>query len=144
MRVKMSRVEVEWQQDESVCRCLSESVGGAVTVTLFKHVARDFQVFGVVMRCKVERGTFPEYRWFLNDSRLEGRGSFYALGGAHNSSLSLSVGRHSSGVYQCQASDTFDKTTTIRSLKILINRDGTQSQSESNTEMFQKCLFTSW
>lgn len=94
------------------------------------------------MRCKVERGTFPEYRWFLNDSRLEGRGSFYALGGAHNSSLSLSVGRHSSGVYQCQASDTFDNTTTIRSLKILINRDGTQSQSESNTEVIVYILIT--
>lgn len=103
-----------------------------MTVTLHKHVARDFQVYGVLMRCQVERGTFPVYRWFLNNSRLEGREAFYAVGGTHNSSLSLSVGPHSSGLYHCQVSDTFDHTNTVTSPKILISRDGTQS--ESNTD----------
>ncbi|XP_056590475.1 cell adhesion molecule DSCAML1 isoform X2 [Triplophysa dalaica] len=117
-----------------------ESVGGAVTVTLFKHVAVDFQVFGVVMRCQVERGTFPQYHWYLNNSRLEGRGSFYAVGGTHNSSLSLSVGPHSSGFYHCHASDTFDNANTVRSLKIPINRDALNRVSTSVLVVVFSCL----
>ncbi|XP_057217767.1 B-cell receptor CD22 isoform X1 [Triplophysa rosa] len=117
-----------------------ESVGGAVTVTLFKHVARDFQVFGVVMRCQVERGTFPQYHWFLNNSRLEGRGAFYAVGGTQNSSLSLSVGPHSSGFYHCQVSDTFDNANTVRSLKTLINRDVLNRVSTSVLVVVFTCL----
>ncbi|XP_067287771.1 Fc receptor-like protein 5 isoform X2 [Pseudorasbora parva] len=100
-----------------------ESVGGAVTLTAITHMGRDFQVVGLLLRCTVERGTFPHYRWFLNSSRLEGRGAFYAVAWSDNSVLSLSVGRDSAGFYHCEASNSFDNSTSIRSPKMLINKE---------------------
>ncbi|ROL43741.1 Fc receptor-like protein 5 [Anabarilius grahami] len=100
-----------------------ESVGGAVTVTPFTHTGRDFQVVGLVLRCKVERGTFPFYHWFLNNSRLEGQGGFYAVAWSDESVLSLSVGQDSAGFYHCEASDRFDNSTSIRSPRMLINKE---------------------
>ncbi|XP_051769166.1 hemicentin-1 isoform X2 [Ctenopharyngodon idella] len=100
-----------------------ESVEGAVTVTPVTYMRRDFQVVGLDLRCKVERGTFPFYRWFLNNSRLEGQGGFYAVVLPDNSGLSLSVGRDSAGLYHCEASDRLDNSTSIRSPRILINKE---------------------
>ncbi|XP_016105151.1 platelet endothelial cell adhesion molecule isoform X1 [Sinocyclocheilus grahami] len=102
-----------------------ESVGGAVTVTPFKQVGLDFQVVNVELHCKVERGTFPQYSWFLNDSRLLGQGGFYA----DKFVLSLSVGRDSAGFYHCQASDRFDNSTSIRSPKMLISKEALNTVS---------------
>ncbi|XP_048028264.1 basement membrane proteoglycan isoform X1 [Megalobrama amblycephala] len=100
-----------------------ESVGGAVTMTPVTHTGRDFQVVGLVLRCKVERGTFPFYSWFLNNSRLEDRGGFYAVTWSDNSVLMLSVGQDSAGFYHCEASDRFDNSTSIRSPRMLINKE---------------------
>ncbi|XP_059394035.1 uncharacterized protein si:dkey-93h22.7 [Carassius carassius] len=100
-----------------------ESVGGAVTVTAFRHVALDFQVVSVELLCKVERGTFPNYSWFLNDSRLlDRRGSDQSL-------LLLSVDRHRAGFYHCQASDRFDNSSSIRSPKMLISKEALNTLS---------------
>uniref|UniRef100_A0A9J8AKS4 Si:dkey-93h22.7 n=1 Tax=Cyprinus carpio carpio TaxID=630221 RepID=A0A9J8AKS4_CYPCA len=104
-----------------------ESVGGAVTVTPLKHVGLDFQVVGMVLRCKVERGTFPHYSWFLNNSRLLGRGGFYSVAWSDESVLALSVGQDSAGLYHCQASDRFDNSTSIRSPEMLISKEGTEA-----------------
>ncbi|XP_026131674.1 Fc receptor-like protein 5 isoform X2 [Carassius auratus] len=102
-----------------------ESVGGAVTVTAFRHVALDFQVVSVELLCKVERGTFPNYSWFLNDSRLQdGGGSDQAL-------LLLSVDRHRAGFYHCQASDRFDNSSSISSPKMLISKEALNTLSPS-------------
>ncbi|XP_073682398.1 uncharacterized protein [Garra rufa] len=114
--------EGNWVLSESVS-LIVESVGGAVTMTPFTHVGLDFQVVGLVLRCKVERGTFPHYSWFLNNSRLVGRGGFYAVAWSDESVLSLAVGRDSAGVYHCQASDRFDNSTSIRSTKMLISKE---------------------
>lgn len=92
-------------------------------MTPFKHVGLDFQVIGVVLSCKVERGTFPHYSWFLNNSRLLGRGGFYAVSWSDESVLALSVGRDGAGFYHCQASDRFDNSTSIRSPKMLISKE---------------------
>ncbi|KAK7118967.1 hypothetical protein R3I94_020972 [Phoxinus phoxinus] len=100
-----------------------ESVGGAVTVTPVTHTGRDFQVVGLVLRCAVERGSFPHYRWFLNSTRLEGRGGFYAVAWSDGSVLSLSVGPDSAGFYHCEASDSFDNRTSVRSANMLINEE---------------------
>ncbi|XP_051532169.1 Fc receptor-like protein 5 isoform X2 [Myxocyprinus asiaticus] len=100
-----------------------ESVGGAVTMIPFKQVGRDFQVYGLVLRCSVERGTFPHYRWFLNKTRLEGRGGFYTVDWTDGSVLSLSVESRSAGFYHCEASDQFDNSTRVISPKMLINKE---------------------
>ncbi|KAK7127320.1 hypothetical protein R3I93_020030 [Phoxinus phoxinus] len=102
---------------------VKESVGGAVTVTPVTHTGRDFQVVGLVLRCAVERGSFPHYRWFLNSTRLEGRGGFYAVAWSDGSVLSLSVGPDSAGFYHCEASDSFDSRTSVRSANMLINEE---------------------
>uniref|UniRef100_A0A9J7XY73 Si:dkey-93h22.7 n=1 Tax=Cyprinus carpio carpio TaxID=630221 RepID=A0A9J7XY73_CYPCA len=106
-----------------------ESVGGAVTVTPLKHVGLDFQVVGMVLRCKVERGTFPHYSWFLNNSRLLGRGGFYSVAWSDESVLALSVGQDSAGLYHCQASDRFDNSTSIRSPEMLISKEALNTVS---------------
>lgn len=96
-------------------------------MTPLKHVGLDFQVVGMVLRCKVERGTFPHYSWFLNNSRLLGRGGFYSVAWSDESVLALSVGQDSAGLYHCQASDRFDNSTSIRSPEMLISKEGTEA-----------------
>ncbi|XP_050979319.1 Fc receptor-like protein 5 [Labeo rohita] len=104
-------------------RLIVESVGGAVTMTPLKHVDLDFQVVDLELRCKVEQGSFPRYSWFLNNSRLVGRGRFYAVVLSDESKLLLSVGRDSAGFYHCQASDRLDNSTSVHSPKMLINKE---------------------
>ncbi|XP_077100071.1 Fc receptor-like protein 5 isoform X1 [Siphateles boraxobius] len=120
--------EGNWVLSEPV-NLTVESVGGAVMVRPVTHTGRDFQVVGLVLLCKVERGTFPHYRWFLNGSRLQGRGAFYALAWSDDSVLSLSVGPDSAGLYHCEASDRFDNRTSIRSAQMLINEEVVNSVS---------------
>ncbi|XDV51099.1 hypothetical protein PO909_020045, partial [Leuciscus waleckii] len=113
--------EGNWVLSEPV-NLTVESVGGAVTVTPVTNTGRDFQVVSLDLLCKVERGTFPLYRWFLNSTRLEGRGGFYTVA-SDDSVLSLSVSPDSAGVYHCEASDSFDNTTSIRSAQMLISEE---------------------
>ncbi|XP_051966981.1 Fc receptor-like protein 3 [Xyrauchen texanus] len=114
--------EGNWQLSEPVSLTVV-SVGGAVTMIPFKHVGRDFQVYRLDVRCSVERGTFPHYRWFLNKTRLEGRGGYYAVDGTDGSVLSLTVESRSAGFYHCEASDRFDNSTSVLSPKMLINKE---------------------
>nr|XP_055040092.1 synaptogyrin-2b isoform X2 [Misgurnus anguillicaudatus] len=108
-----------WMLSEPISLTV-ESVGGAVMVTPFKHIGRDFEVFGLVLRCKVERGTFPHYDWYLNNSRLMGQGRFYVV---VRGDLVLNVGAKTSGIYHCEASDRFDNSTRITSPKMLISKE---------------------
>ncbi|XP_056324337.1 Fc receptor-like protein 5 [Danio aesculapii] len=127
MNIDMGRMkcnasnEGNWVMSEPT-RLFVEPVGGAVTLTPFTH-KKDFQVVGVGLLCKVERGTFPVYRWFHNGSRLTGRGVFYAVAYSDESFLSLSVGRNSDGFYHCDAADRFDNSSSISSAKMIISKE---------------------
>ncbi|KAK2874716.1 hypothetical protein Q8A67_021869 [Cirrhinus molitorella] len=114
--------EGNWILSEPV-NLIVETVRGAVTMTPVKHMGLDFQVVRVELRCKVERGTFPHYSWFLNNSRLVGQVGFYAVDWSDESVLSLSLGQDSAGFYHCQATDRFDNSTSIHSPKMLISNE---------------------
>ncbi|XP_056097750.1 Fc receptor-like protein 5 isoform X2 [Rhinichthys klamathensis goyatoka] len=131
--------EGNWVLSEPV-NLTGESVGGAVTVRPVTHTGRDFQVVGLVLLCKVERGTFPQYRWFLNSTRLEGRGGFYAVAWSDDSALALSVGPDSAGFYHCEASDRFDNRTSVRSAKMLINKEVLNSVSPALVLVVLSCF----
>ncbi|XP_031667361.1 Fc receptor-like protein 1 isoform X2 [Oncorhynchus kisutch] len=95
-------------------------VGGAVTMHYDNDVGEKFSIVGLRFYCSVERGTFPQYRWFLNGTVLEGRGEFYWV---EQSILLLSVGRSSAGTYHCEVSDSFDGTTVISSEARYIDKE---------------------
>ncbi|XP_058256186.1 Fc receptor-like protein 5 isoform X2 [Hemibagrus wyckioides] len=95
---------------------VKESVGGTVTMTLQKSTGKDFEVSGVLLNCKVERGMHPHYNWFINNARLEGQGSFYRTFHPDNSVLTVSLypNSGSAGFYHCEAFNSFDNTTRPR------------------------------
>ncbi|KAM9489972.1 uncharacterized protein ACWYII_002834 isoform 2-T2 [Salvelinus alpinus] len=100
------------------------SVGGAVTMHYDTDVGENFSIVGLRFYCSVERGTFPQYRWFLNRTVLEGRGDFYWVQNQTGQSiLLLSVGRSSAGTYHCDVSDSFDGTTVISSEERYIDKE---------------------
>uniref|UniRef100_A0A8K9Y0V3 Si:dkey-93h22.7 n=1 Tax=Oncorhynchus mykiss TaxID=8022 RepID=A0A8K9Y0V3_ONCMY len=102
------------------------SVGGAVTMHYDTDVGENFSIVGLRFYCSVERGTFPQYRWFLNGTVLEGRGEFYWVENQPEQSiLLLSVGRSSAGTYHCEVSDSFDGTTVISSEARYIDKEDT-------------------
>ncbi|XP_055773593.1 uncharacterized protein si:dkey-93h22.7 isoform X3 [Salvelinus fontinalis] len=99
-------------------------VGGAVTMHYDTDVGENFSIVGLTFYCSVERGTFPQYRWFLNGTVLEGRGDFYWVQNQPGQSiLLLSVGRSSAGTYHCDVSDSFDGTTVISSEERYIDKE---------------------
>lgn len=108
------------------CNTLTESVAGPVTVKVEKAVGQDFEVRGVWLECHVERGTFPQYSWFLNNKRLESKGSFYKT--FHTDHSALVVLLHprsgSDGDYSCEAVNSFDNTTSVSSPSTLISHEG--------------------
>ncbi|XP_052382062.1 platelet endothelial cell adhesion molecule [Oncorhynchus keta] len=98
-------------------------VGGALTMHYDTDVGENFSIVGLRFYCSVERGTFPQYRWFLNGTVLEGRGEFYWVENQPEQSiLLLSVGRSSAGTYHCEVSDSFDDTTVISSEAMYIDK----------------------
>ncbi|XP_045546850.1 platelet endothelial cell adhesion molecule isoform X2 [Salmo salar] len=100
------------------------SVGGAVTMHYDTDVGENFSIVGLRFYCSVERGTFPQYRWFLNGTVLEGRGDFYWVENQPEQSiLLLSVGRSSAGTYHCDVSNSFDGTTVISSEERYIDKE---------------------
>ncbi|XP_076001818.1 LOW QUALITY PROTEIN: uncharacterized protein LOC142994829 [Genypterus blacodes] len=106
-------VKSEWMDLEYV------QVGEPVELKYKYDIGSDFAVTGLTVYCTVAKGTQPQFRWFLNKTSLEGKGSFYWV---HHlppvmSKLILSVGRSSAGTYHCEAWDSFDSTTVIRSRK---------------------------
>ncbi|TRY82669.1 hypothetical protein DNTS_032601 [Danionella cerebrum] len=101
-----------------------ESVRGAVSISLtHTHISQDFRMQGVYLRCSVEQGSFPQFRWFLNGSRLEDRGTFYSLGWSDHAHLSLALGRESDGFYRCEATDNFDNSSSISSTTFRISHE---------------------
>ncbi|XP_030627686.1 Fc receptor-like protein 3 [Chanos chanos] len=99
------------------------SVGGAVTMRREVDMASNFQVVGLKLFCKVDRGTLPQYYWYFNGNRLDERGTFYAVAWPDHSLLLLSVSPESSGVYHCEAGNKFENTSIVRSVKLPISKD---------------------
>ncbi|XP_076879682.1 Fc receptor-like protein 3 [Brachyhypopomus gauderio] len=101
-----------------------ESVGGAVTMRLQK-AEESFMVVAVSLYCSVERGTFPHFSWFRNNSRLKDKGPDHSVFGEHSSGLSLwSLGPWSAGYYHCEAGNKFNNATRLHSQKTLITKQG--------------------
>uniref|UniRef100_UPI003AACD335 Fc receptor-like protein 3 n=1 Tax=Centroberyx gerrardi TaxID=166262 RepID=UPI003AACD335 len=101
-------------------------VGGPVTMRYDYDVGENFAVIGEVrFYCKSAKGSHPRYQWFFNKTLLAGRGTFYRV--VHQppdqSILFLTVGRSSAGTYHCEVSDSFDKTTVIRSEKRYLDKE---------------------
>ncbi|XP_060741190.1 uncharacterized protein si:dkey-93h22.7 isoform X1 [Tachysurus vachellii] len=102
-----------------------DSVGGTVTMRLQKSVGKDFEVLGVWLHCLVERGTLIQYNWFINNTRLERKGSFYRTFKSDNSGLTVRLYPNSdtAGFYRCEAFNSFDNTTSVSSTKTLISHE---------------------
>ncbi|XP_060796443.1 Fc receptor-like protein 5 isoform X2 [Neoarius graeffei] len=102
-----------------------ESVGGTVTMKLEKFVRKNFEVLAVELSCHVERGTFPQYNWFLNNTRLESQGPFHRTFHANNSGLMVKLDPHytNGGVYHCKVFNSFDSTTGVSSPVTLISHE---------------------
>uniref|UniRef100_W5N4M3 Ig-like domain-containing protein n=1 Tax=Lepisosteus oculatus TaxID=7918 RepID=W5N4M3_LEPOC len=71
--------------------------------------------------CSVERGTFPQFTWFLNGLPLEKRVdslSILEYTGSHNVSCLIPTVR---GSYHCEASDEFDFTHRVVTKGFVVN-----------------------
>ncbi|XP_061844326.1 Fc receptor-like protein 5 isoform X2 [Nerophis lumbriciformis] len=101
------------------------SVAGPVTMKYDYDIGDNYAVTGLRFYCKARKGSHPQYKWFLNQTVLEGRGSFYYT--VHQppeqSILLLSVGSSSAGMYRCEVSDIFDNSTAISSNKQYLDKD---------------------
>lgn len=88
-------------------------------------VGEDFAVIGLKLYCKAAKGTHVRYQWFFNKTLLHEQGSFYYV--VHQppeqSILLVSVGRSMAGTYHCEASNSFDDSTTIRSRRHYLDRE---------------------
>ncbi|XP_029914872.1 Fc receptor-like protein 5 [Myripristis murdjan] len=111
----------EWKALEVV------PVQGPVTMHYDYDVGEDFAVIGLRIYCKVAKGSHPRYQWFLNETLLEGRGTFYVVVDQpqQQSILLISVGRSSAGTYHCEASDSFESldTAALRSKKWYLDKE---------------------
>ncbi|XP_059184330.1 titin-like [Centropristis striata] len=100
-------------------------VGGPVTMHYDHDVGENYAVVGLRFYCKAEKGSLQRHQWFLNETLLHDRGSFYYV--VHQppeqSMLLLSVGRSSAGTYHCEVSDSFDNTTAIRSKRLYMDKE---------------------
>ncbi|XP_036400744.1 Fc receptor-like protein 5 isoform X2 [Megalops cyprinoides] len=74
-------------------------VGGSVRLTLEHDDSGSSDRVSVRLRCAVDRGTFPQFHWFLNDSGLDSRGPFHRIEEHSRSLLLTSVNDHNSGSY---------------------------------------------
>lgn len=101
-------------------------VGGPVVMHYDFDIGENYAVIHLRFYCKVAKGSFPQYHWFLNRTLLRGRGSFYYVidQPPEQSILLLSVGRSSAGTYHCEVSDSFDNTTAISSKRQYLDKEG--------------------
>ncbi|XP_077462048.1 uncharacterized protein LOC144077858 isoform X2 [Stigmatopora argus] len=101
------------------------SVGGPVVMHYDYDIGENYAVVALTFYCKTTKGSFPRYRWFLNKTLLQNRGSFYYTVSNNQqldqSILLISVGRSSMGTYHCEVSDMFDNATVISSKKTYID-----------------------
>ncbi|XP_008274669.1 uncharacterized protein LOC103353454 [Stegastes partitus] len=100
-------------------------VGGSVMMQYDFDFGENYAIVGLRFYCKLEKGSHPQFQWFLNKTRLHDRGSFYYVWNQHpkQSMLQLSVGRSSTGTYHCEVSDSFDNTTAISSKRQYLDKD---------------------
>ncbi|KAF7656015.1 hypothetical protein LDENG_00047350 [Lucifuga dentata] len=100
-------------------------VGGPVTLHYDYDTGENFAVISLRFYCKVAKGTHPCFQWFLNNTLLEGKGSFYWVvdQSPEQSMLLLAVGRSCAGTYHCEVSDSFDNTTVIRSRRRYLDKE---------------------
>ncbi|KAL7854639.1 hypothetical protein SRHO_G00168290 [Serrasalmus rhombeus] len=98
-----------------------ESVGGAVTMRVDRTVTINSVVWAVWLRCSVERGTFPEYSWFLNNTKLEKQDLF--LHQTNDAVFQVILVPEAAGIYHCEAANAFDNTTRVLSQKWRINKE---------------------
>lgn len=105
----------------------TEPVGGPVMMTYECDMGENYAVVHLRFFCKVAKGSHPSYKWFLNNTLLSEQQSFYRVDNQPpgESMLLLSVGRESAGTYHCDASDSFDNTTSISSMKLYMDKEGT-------------------
>ncbi|MEQ2274594.1 hypothetical protein XENORESO_000704 [Xenotaenia resolanae] len=101
------------------------SVAGPVTVHSDHDMARNYAVVRLRLYCKAARGTHPRFQWYLNQTPLRDRGSFYYVVDKppEQSILLLSVGSSSSGKYRCEVWDSFDNSTVISSKKLYVDKE---------------------
>ncbi|XP_037097329.1 uncharacterized protein si:dkey-93h22.7 isoform X2 [Syngnathus acus] len=99
------------------------SVGGPVVMHYDFDIGQNNAVIGLRFYCKATKGTHPRFQWFLNQTLLQDRGSFYYVVNQppDQSILLLSVGSSSAGTYHCEVADIFDNTTAISSNKQYID-----------------------
>lgn len=102
-------------------------VSSPVTMTYDYDVGENYAVIGVRFYCKAAAGSQPQYRWFLNETLLNDRGSFYYVVNRppEQSILLLSVGRRSAGTYRCEVHDSFDNSSAISSKRLFVSKEGT-------------------
>ncbi|XP_044047330.1 Fc receptor-like protein 3 isoform X2 [Siniperca chuatsi] len=100
-------------------------VGGPVMMHYEYDIGENYAVISLRFYCKVVKGSLPRYQWFLNNTLLHGRGSFYNVVNQppEQSKLLLSVGRSSAGTYHCEVSDSYDSTTAISSKRQYLDKE---------------------
>ncbi|XP_070775527.1 contactin-5 isoform X5 [Enoplosus armatus] len=100
-------------------------VGGPVMMNYDYDIGENYAVIGLRLYCKAAKGSLPRYQWFLNNTLLHARGSFYYVVNQppEQSILLLSVGRISAGTYRCEVSDSFDNTTAISSKRWYLDKE---------------------
>ncbi|KAJ8362631.1 hypothetical protein SKAU_G00114620 [Synaphobranchus kaupii] len=113
-------------------------VGGAVTLTS-ESVRRYFDVVGLKLHCAVERGTFPRFDWFLNNSSLGEKEDFDIIGKDGQTLLLTTITARSSGFYHCEATDSFG-INGIKSEKLFIDEKALEHVSAAAFAVVLSCF----
>lgn len=116
-------------------------VGGPVEISYDYDIGENYAVIGLRLYCKAAAGSHPRYRWFLNTTLLDGRGSFYYVVDRppEQSILLLSVGGGSAGTYRCEVQDSFDNSSAISSPRLFMSKEGTASPEPASSSGVNLC-----
>ncbi|XP_029007890.1 muscle, skeletal receptor tyrosine protein kinase [Betta splendens] len=94
-------------------------VSGPVNISYDYDTGQNYAVVHLRFHCRPAKGSHARFHWFLNDTLLPERGSFYRI--IHKlpgeSQLELHVEGRSAGTYRCEAYDSFDNSTGFSSKK---------------------------
>ncbi|XP_038140695.1 Fc receptor-like protein 5 [Cyprinodon tularosa] len=100
-------------------------VSGPVMIDSDHIMAENYAIIGLILYCKVARGTHPRFQWYHNQTLLQDQGSFYYV--VHQppeqSLLVMSVDTRSSGMYRCKVWDSFDDTKFISSKRLYVDKE---------------------
>ncbi|XP_049321576.1 uncharacterized protein si:dkey-93h22.7 isoform X2 [Astyanax mexicanus] len=100
-----------------------ETVGGAVSMKIYRTVEHDFEIMSVWLQCSVERGTVPHYYWFLNNTLLKNPGLFHFVLRPDDSVIAFILDPQSTGIYHCESANAFNNVTRVQSPKRLISKE---------------------